>query len=185
MKNVKLANRYAKALYEFSLEKEALEMVYQDALLIMNILKNNREFNSVMESPIIPGSTKSKVFAAIFEEHIHEIMFKFLKLVLEKKREPVLLTILKEFAKYYYQFHNIKIVDFVTAQPISEIIIEKIRLIIQEKTGGSVEIKPIFDPDVIGGFIIKVDDFVFNNTILKDIHALKREFSHNVYRAGF
>ena len=185
MKNVKLANRYANALYEFSLEKDSIEAVYQDTLFILNILKNSRELNSVMESPVIPNSKKSKVFVAIFEKYVSEITFRFLKLVLEKKREPALLLILEEFVKYYYRFHNIKIVDFTTAQPISEVVMEKVRLMIQEKTGAIVEMKPIFKPEVIGGFIIKVDDFVFDNTILNDIHTLKREFSHNIYRAGF
>jgi len=185
MKDVKLANRYAKALYEFSIEKNSLETVYQDVLFILNILKTNRELHSVMESPVIPKGKKSKVFAAIFEISVNEITFKFLKLVLEKKREPKLFIIMKEFVKYYYKFHNIKTVDFITAQPISEIVIEKIRLMIQEKTGATIEIKPIFNPEVIGGFIIKIDDFVFDDTILKDIHTLKREFSHNIYRAGF
>jgi len=185
MKNVKLANRYAKALYEFAIEKKSLETVYQDVLLILNILKANKELHLVLESPVIPNSKKSKVFAAVFETYTGEITCKFLKLVLEKKREPALLMIMEEFVKCYYKFHNIKTVDFITAQPVSEIIIEKVKLMIHEKTGATIEIKPIFNPEVIGGFIIKIDDFVFDNTILKDIHTLKREFSHNAYQVGF
>jgi len=185
MKNVKLANRYAKALYEFSLEQNSLEKVYQDSLFILNILKNNRELNFVMESPIIFNSKKSKIFAAIFGEYVDEISFRFLKLVLEKKREPALSLMLKEFAKYYYKFHHIKIADFITAQPVSEIVIEKVKLMIQEKTGATIQVKTTFNPEVIGGFIIKIDDFVFDNTILNNIYALKREFSYNIYQAGF
>lgn len=185
MKNVKLANRYAKALYDFSLEKDVLEAVYQDALFVLSILKMNKELNLVVESPIIPNNKKSKVFVALFEEYVNEITFRFLKLVLEKKREPALALILEEFVKFYYRHHNIKIVDFVTAQPICETVVEKIRLMIQAKTGAVIEIKSIYDPQVIGGFIIKMDDFLFDNTILNDINTLKREFSHNIYRADF
>lgn len=185
MKNVKLANRYAKALYDYSLERERIEEVYQDVLLIMGLLKVNRDLNAVMESPIIFSSKKAKIFIALFENLVTEETFGFLKLILEKRREPEILIILEEFVKFYYRYHNIKVVDFVTAQRISDEIVDKLRKILQEQTGAIIEVNAIISPEVIGGFMIKIDDFIYDATILRDINMLKREFSHNIYQAGF
>lgn len=185
MRNVKLANRYAKALYDFSLERDRIEEVYQDVLLIMKVLKDNRELNAVIESPIIFSSKKAKIFIALFEKIITLEAFGFLKLILEKRREPAILNILEEFVKFYYKYHNIKVVDFVTAQRVSEDILERLKRILQEDTGALIEINSKTNPELIGGFLIKIDNLVFDATILRDINKLKREFSYNIYEAGY
>lgn len=185
MKNIKLANRYAKALYDFSIERGDLEQVYQDVLLIIGLLKVNRELNQALESPVIPHTKKSKIFKAIFENTLCPTTFGFIKLVLEKKREPALYTIAQEFVKLYYKFHNIKIADFVTAQPVEQSVQDKLVSLLEEKTGSRIILKSVIMPKLIGGFIIKIGDFIYDASILKEINMLKREFSYNIYQAGF
>lgn len=185
MKNVKLAARYAKALYEFSLEKDQLEKVYQDVLHIMGLLKLNQELNKVIECPIVSHSKKVKIFSEVFRNTISEISFGFLRLVVDKRREPELMLICAAFIKQYYRFHNIRIVLFITAQPVSDEIVQKLKDVMQERTGAQIEVKCMVDSRIIGGFIVKIDDFLYDASILRQMNTLKREFSHNIYRAGF
>lgn len=185
MKNIKLASRYAKALYDFAIEKNQLEEVYQDVLLIMDVLGANRELELTIECPIVQQSKKSKIFIGVFENKVSEVAFGFLKLIVSKKREPALRLVCAEFIELYYKFHNIKIVQLVVAQETSEEIVEKIRKIVQEQTNSTIRIQTTITPGIIGGFIIKMEDFVFDASIIRHINDLKREFSHNVYQPGF
>lgn len=185
MKNIKLANRYAKALYDFALEKEQVKEVYHDILFIIKLLEMNKDLNHCIESPIIPASKKKKVFSAIFKERVCAVTYGFLSLVLEKKREPALLLIAMEFVKLYYEIQNIKIVELVTTRPAGEDIIEKVRQILTRKTSATIEIRNMIKPEIIGGFIIKIDDYVYDKSIRRSVETLKRDFSQNPYKAGF
>ena len=185
MKNVKLASRYAQALFDFAVEKNQLEQVYQDILLIMQTLKSNRELTLAIECPVVPYTKKVKVFTGIFEQAVSKVSFGFLKLVIAKKREPALLLICFEFIRLYNKYHNIKVLDFITAQEVREPVMEKLKALMHERTGAMIEVKSIITPQIIGGFIVRMDDFVFDASILKQINTLKREFSHNIYQAGF
>jgi F0F1-type ATP synthase delta subunit len=41
------------------------------------------------------------------------------------------------------------------------------------------------DSKIIGGLIVKVDDWFFDASVQTKINKLKAEFSHNVYAVGF
>ena len=185
MKNPKLSNRYAKALYEFSLENENLEVVYQDIVFIKNVFHDNRNLVVVIESPVIFPDKKIKIFSGVFEDKISKISFGFLKLLIMKKREPALLQICDEFVKFYYKHHNIKIAWITTAQELEEPLILKIKNILEEQANAAIEVHLKIDPAIVGGFIIKVDDFVIDASILSRINQLKREFSYNIYQPEY
>jgi F-type H+-transporting ATPase subunit delta len=185
MKNPKLSNRYAKALYEFSLENDNLEAVYQDIVFIKSVFHDNRNLFVVIESPVIFPDKKTKIFSEIFEDKTSKITFGFLKLLIMKKREPALLQICDEFIKFYYIHHNIKIAWITTAQELEESLVLKIKNILEEQTHATIEIQLKIDPAIVGGFIIKIDDFVIDASILSKINQLKREFSYNIYQPEY
>ncbi|MDL2308389.1 ATP synthase F1 subunit delta [Bacteroidales bacterium OttesenSCG-928-B11] len=184
MKNVKLAGRYAKALYDFAVEKNQIEQVHQDVLHIMGVLKLNHNLCVVIESPIIQQSRKVKIFTDIFKAEVTDVVFGFLKLIIEKKREPELSLICEEFIKLYYKHHNIVTAQLITAQQASDNIIEKLRKIIEEKMKANVKIQTVIKPDIMGGFIVKIEDFIYDASVIRHINELKREFSQNMYQAG-
>jgi F-type H+-transporting ATPase subunit delta len=185
MKNVKLAHRYAKALFDFAIEKKCLETVYQDILLVLSILKFSHELHIILESPIVHHSKKVAIFKDIFQNQVSEVSFGFLRLVVDKRREPALLLMGNELIKLYYVHHHIKIAELIVSQEVSNSIIEKMKQILQEQTQAFIQIHSIVKPELLGGFIIKMDDFVFDASILRQINQLKAEFSQNIYQAGF
>ena len=46
-------------------------------------------------------------------------------------------------------------------------------------------IYPSVDPKLIGGLVVKIDDFHFDASIQAKINKLKAEFSQNAYTPGF
>lgn len=185
MKNPKLANRYAKALFEYAGEQSQIETVNQDLTIVSNALQGNRELLTVLNSPVIVPAKKHILFKAIFKEHISELTFTFLDVIIKKKREPILSSICEEYIKYYNDYHHIKIVTLTTAQPLSPALTEQIRTMIAEQTQHTIEIKQIVNPDIIGGIMIKMGDYIFDASILAKINKLKNEFAHNIYQVNY
>ncbi len=185
MKNPRLSNRYAKALFDFALERGQLEEVNRDLALIKDTLRGNREMQAVLNSPVIPPAKKHAVFAGVFRPAVSETTFLFLDVIIRKKREPELGSICEEFLKHYYKHHHIKTVRITSAQPLSDGLVERIRELLSEKMRQTIQIEQVVRPDIIGGFRIKMDDYYLDASVIAKLNRLRTEFSHNVYQVNF
>lgn len=185
MKNPRLSNRYAKALFDFAQEKGQIEEVNRDLALIKETLKGNGEMQAVLNSPVIPPAKKHTLFASVFQSMISETTFLFLDVIIRKKREPALATICDEFVKFYNDFHHIKTVKLTSAMPLSADLVENIRAMLAEQTKQTILIEQIVQPDIIGGFRLKMDDNYLDASIIAKLNRLRNEFAHNVYQVNF
>ncbi len=185
MKNPRLASRYAKALYDFAGERNQIEEVYADLNLFADTLKESRELQVLLRNPVIEPHQKHKIFESVFNGTMHDITYQFLELLLKKRREPALDTICEEFFKLYKTNHNIKTALIVTAQPLSDVLREKIVALLTEQLHATVELCEFVDPTIIGGYVIKVDDYYLDTSILSKINKLKQEFSQNSFQVQF
>jgi len=57
-----ISDRYASALYDLAAEKKAVDPVLTDLSNLKNILKDNKELNLVIKSPLIPSPDKLNIF---------------------------------------------------------------------------------------------------------------------------
>lgn len=185
MKNPKLSGRYAKALFDFSKEKNQVEEVYGDLKLFANTLKENRELQVLLRNPVIEAFQKHKIFESIFNGTLHDTTYQFLDVLLKKKREPALDTICDEFFKLYNVAHNIRPVTITTASPLSDQLKDRIVALLTEQTHATIDLHQVVNSNIIGGFIIKMDDYYLNSSILSKINKLRQEFSHNSFQVNF
>jgi F-type H+-transporting ATPase subunit delta len=185
MKNPKLASRYAKALYDFASERNQIEEVYADLNLFADTLKESRELQVLLRNPVIEPHQKHKIFESVFNGTMHDITYQFLELLLKKRREPALDTICEEFFKLYKANHNIKTAIIITAQPLSDSLREKIVALLTEQLHATIELHEFVDSTIVGGFVIKVDDYYLDTSVLSKINKLKQEFSQNSFQVQF
>ena len=185
MKSTKLANRYANALYMFALEQNKLEEVYSDILTLKGVFIENRELRGIIERPVLSPDKKRHIFTEIFKGKIDDITFGFLNLILSKKREPSFIYIFDEFISCSYKHHNIKKAHVTSAVALDSELLGKLKAILEEQIHSTIEIEQTVQPEIIGGFIIKIDDYLIDASLRGKINKLKLEFSHNIYRAAF
>jgi F-type H+-transporting ATPase subunit delta len=185
MKNPKLAFRYAAALYDFAVETRNVDNAFHDILHIKEIIASHQEMKTVLESPIITYDKKQKIINKVFQDHFCEAVFDFLNLIVKKRRTPQLLMICEQFIKIYYLNHATKEAYITTAQPLSKKTAQHLKDVLEEDSSFSFITYFTVDPKIIGGIIIKIDDLYFDAAIKTKINKLKREFSQNIYAAGF
>ena len=185
MKNPKLSGRYAKALFDYASEKNQVEEVCEDLRLFTDTLKNNRELQVLLRNPVIEPFQKHKIFESIFNGTLHDTTYQFMDVLLKKKREPALDTICEEFFKLYNKAHNIHLVTITTAQPLGDKLKNKIMQMLMEQTHATIDLQEIVDPEIIGGFVIQMDDYYLDSSILSKINKLRQEFSQNMFQVHF
>ena len=182
MRQPKVAQRYAKALFDISLETNQLEKVKEDIESIRTV--NNAELNAVLMSPVINGDKKISIFKAVFEGRISPLTISFFNLLFKKNRELALEEILVAFEGFYRKFHNVEIMEITTATPVSDEVEGYIKNSLK-KTGKfeniTFEVRSNVDESIIGGFIAQIGDTIFDASIKHDLQVIKKQFIINMF----
>lgn len=182
MRNKLVAQRYSKALMDLAIEKNELEQVKKDIDFIRSTF--SPEFRMVMASPIISGQKKTQLFKAVFSDRLTPLTFSFFNLVFSKRRELVLPEIADEFIEKYRELKGINTIEITTAVEISEEIKKNLKDRFQALPrfkNKTIEIKSKVDADILGGFIAKSDDILFDASIKNDLHSIGSQFLENMY----
>jgi F-type H+-transporting ATPase subunit delta len=182
MRQYKVANRYAKALFTLAVETNQLEEVNKDIELIRAV--EHEEFRRIILSPIINGDKKVALFDAVFGGRISKLTQSFFNLVFQKGRMTSLIEIRDDFALQYREYKGIKIMKLTTAVPVSDETKENIRkriLDIERYKNSTLILEEKVDPSLVGGFVIQIDDELFNASIKNDLEFIKNQFVENMY----
>jgi F-type H+-transporting ATPase subunit delta len=176
-----IAERYAKSLFELSLETGKLEQVRKDMDLMLDVCANNKDFRQMLTSPVIRPDKKIAVMDAIFTGAIEEVTRQFYRLLSNKRREKYLEGIAKQFIAKYKKHHNIVVVEIRSAVPLSKELRDKVVAIIETRSKGTVELIEVLDKSIIGGFIVSDEGRRYDASLTTTIKKLKKDFEENLY----
>ena len=100
MSEVRIASRYARSLYSKAAESGAVETVAEDMTNLAAVLKESRDLNLFLESPLISRLDKKAAIAKIFSSFGQDSRSLF-ELMTERGRESLLPYVAQEFTRIY------------------------------------------------------------------------------------
>ena len=171
----RVASRYAKSLVEFSKEIGKLEEVKADMELFHETAANNRDFELMLKSPIIPSSKKIEIIKEIFSGKMQEVTLQFATIMARKGRESFLTGVAKEFLSQYLILKGIKKAVISSATPLDEATKKEIDSIAKKLTGKDIELNLKVNEDLIGGFIMRIDDLMYDTSVSSKLRKIERE----------
>jgi len=182
MLNPRLAGRYAKSLIDISVERNQLEMVYNDMQYLQAVCKASREFVRLLKSPVISIDKKSNALKAITAGKISDITGAFNLLLINKNREFFLPEIVDAFIDQYNVIKGIHKVRLTTAAPVSDEVKKSIVSKIKKETSvENIELESVVKEELIGGFILEFDNNLVDASVQRDLRDLKAQFDKNIY----
>ena len=178
----RIASRYAKSLIELADEQNKLEDITEDIKSFQRALAN-RDLYLLLKSPIVSVDKKKQVFKALFEGKFNEMTLAFLNILTTKGREAYMPEIADEYLDQYKKIKHISTVKLTTAEALTADAVEAIRKKLEESkvTDEHVEIETAVDPELIGGFVIELDDKIYDASVANKLEELKRDFRNNLY----
>ncbi len=178
----RIAARYAKPLLDLAIEKNELDGVLSDVKSIKSAL-GNRDLFLLMKSPIIKADKKLSIAKSIFKGKVSDMVFSFIEIIIKKGRENILPEIVDEFISEYKTYKKITTVTLITAKELAKSELEAIKgkLLASDITEEQVEIHTAVDPKIIGGFIIKIGDKLYDASVLHKLEEIKKKISSNDY----
>lgn len=181
----KVSKRYAKSLLDLATETGHLEQAYDDMKLVHATLMQSRDLNAMFRSPVIGVDKKLAVINAVFAKNVGELVGKFMRLITEKGREAQLQAIAESFVKLYNLRKGITEAVVTSANNLSPDAREKVLALVKQHVGGEVQLKEVVNPDLIGGFVLRIGDHQVDTSILTQVRKMRKEFGKNLYVKDF
>jgi len=181
MKDARPALRYAKAVLNLAKDTKAETEVNVDMQLIASTISENGDLAVMLKSPVIKASEKKKVLNALFSGKINVISLGLFDLLEENKRMNMLLSIAKQYAIIYDFLKSIQVAKVTTAVPLTKELEAKVLAKIVELTGKKASLENIVNPNVLGGFILRVGDVQYDASISNHLNELRKEFDNSHY----
>ena len=181
MKDSLAAKRYAKSLIGLAQEKKTLDQVFNDMVLINNTIKNSHDLSLLLNSPVVNTDKKQQIMFSVFADNISEISNLFLRLISSKKRESLIESITSSFVEQYKTLKNIVVAEVTSAISLEKEQLDSIISLIDDANNNTYEIVETVDPEIIGGFRVRVGDQQIDASISKELRELKKIFNENPY----
>ncbi len=182
MPNPRLAARYAKSLLDLVVEQNSLDTTLADMQLLDRICRTSLDFTNMLRSPIIHADKKHQIMTAVLGKSIHEISLAFMTLLVNKGRESNLPEIASAFIQQYNVMKLIKTVKLTTAVAVDENVKTNIlNKVLGGMPNNTVELETVVDETLIGGFVLEMEDKLFDASVRKNLHDFKNAVLDNSY----
>lgn len=172
-----IATRYAKALWAYALECKAEEEIYPQMFSLCRSLMQVKEFQRALLNPAIDRTTKFALLAqASGGDQLHPVCHRFLTLVFDQRRERYLLFILASFVAHYRHAKGLYVGKLTTAAPLDDSTLDHLKQMIAKDIQGTVEFDVRVDEDLIGGFILQLDNLRMDASVKGQLKQIAEEW---------
>ena len=177
MNESKISVRYSKAIIEMSREKNILETVKTDMDFIGQCLNQIPEFKLVLDSPVINTSEKRALFKKSLGENIHPVTLSFINLIFTNRRETYLEPIIHYFMYLYNKEIGIKPAVLLSPAKFDPALRAKIVHIFSQKLNIKMELQEQTEPELLGGFVMRIEDYQIDASISSRLSKIKKELT--------
>lgn len=174
MNTSKISVRYAKALFMLAQEKNQLDQVYNNVLMVKQTICENELLGKYLNSPVVRPSQKIELISKLFKDNLSPLTFNFLQLLVKNKRENYLDGIFRRFLNVYSTHMGIKAATVTTAVPMDATLRSTVLELIASSFKTKVDLTINEDASIIGGFILRVGDQQYDASVATGLKQMKQ-----------
>lgn len=179
MRTSKVAKRYAQGLLNFTQEAGSTTSVFGEMKDLVNTIEKSKELQSFFHSPIIDGKKKISVSAEIFKS-FSPVTRNLIQLVIKHGRESQLSNIGQEFVNKVEDLNGVQRITLTSATKLSQENIDEILKSTQlVNHDNQFDLKSIINPEILGGYILRVGDQQIDASVKSKLAKLQKEFQLN------
>ncbi len=170
----KIGNRYAGALYAIAVEKKEQDSVYEQMKVLSQAFISVPDLTEALSNPMYSDENKIVLLATACGKKVNPLVQTFLEFVVKKGREEYMLFIAMSYLKIYRKEERIVIGNIISTVDLPQETIDKIKRFITVKYRHHLELHTEIDQDIIGGFIMEVNNYKFDASLKAKLESIKR-----------
>lgn len=173
----RIAVRYATPILQLAEEKKVLDSVKSDMESFIKVCEESKDFALMLKSPIIPHLKKAEILRKVFTGKVNELTLQAFDLLTRKKRENVLESVAREFIHLYNAEKGLSEVTVTTSIKLDADMRKAFEKLAKEITGNEPILTEKIDPEIVGGYILKLGDRQLDDSVSGQLKELKLKFS--------
>lgn len=168
------AKRYASALLDLADDAKSLKNIEKDANLLQKTLRNTPALSDALDNPVFAIEDKVGTLAALGRKlKLSKLMIQFVGTVAENRRASELDDILSVFTNLLARRRGTEIALVTSAKALSAAQVKSLKAQLKKNLGRTVNIETRVDPDIIGGFVVKIGSRLYDSSLRTKLSDLK------------
>ena len=171
----KVAAPYARALFDFSVEKNIMHQITADFQNLDIFLNEATELIEYLNNPVVNQQAKRDILAKTLKSQVNTETFKFLMVLVDRDRINLLSSVINNYLELVYETASIKMIEVVTASAFTSsqktALVQRLKEITNAR---EIRLVTTVDPNLIGGFLIKTESKVIDFTIKNQLQRLAK-----------
>jgi F-type H+-transporting ATPase subunit delta len=169
-----LARVYGGSLFAVARKEGKLDVVREQLAQFVDAVRGSRTLQVFLFSPYFSTQEKRAGLERALEG-ADEIFVRFLELLIEKHRMPVIFRIRQEYENLHEEAEMRLGVEITSAVELPEATASHVAEEIGKRTGRRVELRRRVDPEIIGGLILRVGNAILDASVRTRLERLRRE----------
>nr|ARW68291.1 ATP synthase CF1 subunit delta [Chondria sp. (in: red algae)] len=171
--NNKIAVPYAEALLDIAQKQGLVSETTANLSSISVVLSESKDLNDLLLNPLVNSLLKKETIHSLFKSQVSDFIVNFLLVLVDRRRISYLSAIINKYLELAYQLESITIAEVYSAVDLNdfqqESLVEQIKII--TKTN-KVKLIVNKNPNLIGGFIIKIGSKIIDASLLGKLNRI-------------
>ena len=169
-----IAEVYARALFEVALDQNKLDEIHEQLGEFADAMDKSLDLKRFFFSPYFSTDEKKEALKQTVV-NADESFTNFLEALLERHRMPVVFRIRARFDQLWDEERKLLPVQVTSAVELDKKTITQIGEQIGEQVGREVQLSSNVDPDILGGLVLRVGNFVMDASIRNRLEQLRKQ----------
>jgi F-type H+-transporting ATPase subunit delta len=169
-----IARVYARSLFEVAKEHGRLDEVREQLGQFADALNDKRDLAVFFFSPYFSTEEKKDGLHRMLSG-AEQVFMNFLEALVERHRMPAIFRIRTQYDEMWDEEKQLLPVEVTSAVALDEATVKSIGERIGEQTGRTVELSSKVDPDVLGGIVLRVGNFILDASIRNRLEQLRKQ----------
>ncbi len=169
-----IAEVYARALFEVAKEHGIVDETHDQLGQFAQALNDNRDLSVFFFSPYFSTEEKKDGLKRAVTG-AEPVFTNFLEALIERHRMPAIFRIRTRYEELWDAEHKLLPVQVTSAVKLDDDTVSSIGRRIGEQTGLEVELSSEVDPDILGGIVLRVGNFILDASIRNRLEQLRKQ----------
>ena len=174
MKDLDVAQKYARALFAEAQEKNELRACQQGLEEFVRAAGARKSLAQILAHPFIALEEKKRIIHSALGEYAMPLLEKFMTLLVVKTRLELLFAIAEAFQTEVDRFQNVQALRIRSAFPLREAGQKELQKTLETWLKSRVRMEVKVDPQLIGGIVIQTPDYVLDQSLKGQLERLQR-----------
>lgn len=172
------ATRYARALFEASLDGGDPSRTDQDLAAFSALLDEHALLSRALLNPAVPAPRKRAVVDAVLAKlpACAPVVQRLLLMLAERDRLALLPAVREVFHDQLLDHRHIVRAHVTTAEPLEASRMAAIRRTLEAATGREVQVETAVNAELVGGMVTRIGGTVFDGSLAHHIARLRQRF---------